>query len=226
MNPALTIRGILFDAEGVVIDTEVAWDEAQEQFLARRGIPYERLRLKPLLSGRTLAEGAAVMQNMYQYQGDIESQVQERRALIRNLVSGKVNFISGFKSFFHTVQANFDVALATAMDVELFELADARLELTSLFKGNVVTLRDVNFRSKPQPDLFLCAARLLGIPPALCAVIEDAPLGIRAALNAGMFAVGLTTTYDATMLHEAHLICSSFQEILDVFKEGREHPGA
>jgi HAD superfamily hydrolase (TIGR01509 family) len=208
------IQGILFDAEGVVIDTEAAWDAAQEQFLGRRGIPYERSKLKPLLSGRTLAEGASVMQDLYKYQGNVASHVKERRLLMRELVLNRLEFIPGFERFFSLVKDRYLVALATAMDVELFDLVDQRLNLTALFNGKVITLRDVHFKSKPNPDLFLCAANRLNAPPAWFAVIEDAPLGIKAALNAGMFAIGLTTTYEARLLADADLICSSFEEIL------------
>lgn len=207
------IRGILFDAEGVVIDTEAAWDAAQEQFLARRGIVYERSKLKPLLSGRTLAEGAVIMQDMYRYQGDIASHVEERRALMRDLIANRTGFIPGFELFFSKIKDRYLVALATAMDVELFDLVDQRLNLTALFNSQVITLRDVHFKSKPNPDLFLCAAKSLNLSPALFAVIEDAPLGVKAAINAGMFAIALTTTYNGSLLAEAHLICSSFEEI-------------
>jgi beta-phosphoglucomutase len=208
------IRGILCDAEGVTIDTEAVWDEAQKLFLERRGIKYDRAQLKPLLSGRTLAEGESIMHGLYHYSGDLAANVEERRALVRQLLSARTKFIPGFESFFATVSRTHAVALATAMDVELFALVDERLGLTRLFNGHVVTLPEVAFRSKPNPDLFLCAARKLGLAPANCAVIEDAPLGIRAAVNAGMVAIALTTTYDASLLTEADAICSSFPEVL------------
>ena len=211
--PQPEIHGILFDAEGVVIDTEPIWDESQKQFLSRRGISYERTKLKPLLSGRTLAEGCAIMQSLYSYPGRIEDHIEERRKLMLNLMSTQTSFIEGFQPFWEEIRAHYKAALATAMDVELFDIVDRRLGLRALFQGNVSTLRDVQFRSKPNPDLFLYAANKLGLPSNRCAVIEDAPLGIKGALNAGMLAVGLTTTYEAGLLSEAHWICSSFKEI-------------
>jgi beta-phosphoglucomutase len=160
------------------------------------------------------------MRDMYKYHGDVASHVHERRALMRELVSVQTKFMVGFERFFAAIRAEYDVALATAMDVELFDLVDDGLGLTRLFGGNVITLREVAFKSKPNPDLFLCAAERLGLSPALCIVIEDAPLGIKAALKAGMFAIALTTTYDAGLLREANVICSSFDEILTALKTG------
>jgi len=214
MGPTSNIRAVLFDAEGVVIDTEAAWDSAQETFLARRAISYERSRVKPLLSGRTLAEGASLLQSMYDYPGDVASHVEERRAIMRELLGVGAAFVPGFESFFSVVSKTYSVALATAMDVELFDIVDRQLGLRELFGDRVVTLRDVGFRAKPAPDLFLSAAQMLRVAPSNCAVIEDAPLGIAAALKAGMFAIALTTTYRRNLLTSAHLVCSSFVEIL------------
>ena len=61
------IDTIIFDAEGIVIDTEAVWDKGQEIFLQRRGFVYDRERIKPLLTGRTLAEGVEVMKQVYQF---------------------------------------------------------------------------------------------------------------------------------------------------------------
>ena len=54
------IDTIIFDGEGIVVDTETIWDKGQEEFLRRRGFVYDRERIKPLLTGRSLAEGVEV----------------------------------------------------------------------------------------------------------------------------------------------------------------------
>jgi sugar-phosphatase len=58
-------------------------------------------------------------------------------------------------------------------------------------------------RGKPAPDVFLIGAERLGVAPAGCAVIEDAPVGIRAAVAAGMLPVGVATTHPESELREA-----------------------
>ena len=67
------IDTIIFDGEGIVIDTESIWDKGQEIFLQRRGFVYDRDRIKPLLTGRTLAEGVEVMKQVYRFEGDTET---------------------------------------------------------------------------------------------------------------------------------------------------------
>ena len=69
---------------------------------------------------------------------------------------------------------------------------------------------------KPAPDLFLLAARRLGVEPDTCTVVEDSIFGIEAALRAGMQAIGFTSSYSAAVLHEAgaHRVFSTYDEFL------------
>ena len=71
--------------------------------------------------------------------------------------------------------------------------------MLSYFDGRIFSAQDVA-RGKPEPDLFLHAARVLGIPPARCAVIEDSPLGVEAANHAGMTAFGFARMTPAERL--------------------------
>jgi len=190
------IDTIIFDAEGIVIDTETIWDKGQAIFLQRRGFVYDRERIKPLLTGRTLAEGVEVMKQAYQFDGDTETLARERADIVRDLFIHETTFIDGFLPFFATVRGRYKTCIATAMDQELFKLVDQHLNLSALFANRIYTLDKVGFRSKPNPDIFLYAAQQLGSPPQNCVVIEDAPHGIDAAKRAGMRCIAISTTYD------------------------------
>ena len=88
--------------------------------------------------------------------------------------------------------AGFRLAVGSSGPPENVALVLDRLEARDLFEA-VVTGEDVT-RGKPDPEVFLIAAKRLGVPPARCAVIEDAPPGIAAANAAGMTSVGLLST--------------------------------
>jgi beta-phosphoglucomutase len=206
-------QAIVFDGEGVVIDTEGAWDRSQEILLARRGLTYDRNRLKPLLTGRSAREGIAVIKAMYGLPDDPSVLENERRNAMCEVIEDELDFVQGFLSFFKEVRHAFHTSLATAMDTELFEVVDRKLGLRKLFDDQVVTLEDVNNVAKPMPDLFVKAAHVMDVAPALCIVIEDAPYGIQAAKRAGMFAVALTTTYSPDFFQEADFVAGSFAEI-------------
>jgi HAD superfamily hydrolase (TIGR01509 family) len=207
------IDTIIFDAEGIVIDTETIWDKGQAIFLQRRGFVYDRERIKPLLTGRTLAEGVEVMKQAYRFDGDTEALARERADIVRELFMHETTFIDGFLPFFATVRDHYKTCIATAMDQELLKLVDQHLNLSTLFENRIYTLDKVGFRSKPNPDIFLYAAQQLGSAPKNCVVIEDAPHGIDAAKRAGMRCIAISTTYDAGKLQLADLIVNAYAEI-------------
>ena len=207
------IQAIIFDAEGVIIDTETIWDDAQAEFLRRRGIAYDRRAIKHRLSGRSQAEAVEIIKATYGLAEDGQALADERRELVRRQLEKRVDFVAGFRDFFHRIQPVYRTAVATAMPEELLAIVDARLGLSKLFAGHVYSLVAVGYRSKPNPDIFLHAARQLGVPPEHCVVIEDAPHGVEGARRAGMKSIGITTTYDRQTLGQADIVVDSFAQI-------------
>jgi HAD superfamily hydrolase (TIGR01509 family) len=207
------VEAILFDAEGVVVDTEPAWDRGQAELLRRRGLPYDREAIKPLLTGRSLAEGTALLRERYGLDDSVEALVRERAELVRTAFAEEVGLMPGFREFFECVSGLFPLALATSLDPELLALMDRRLGLTDLFSGHVYSLAREGLRAKPHPDLFLEAAGGLGVEPGRCLVIEDAPNGVEAARRAGMRCFGLATTHATEKLRMADRIFDGFADI-------------
>ncbi|TXI29938.1 MAG: HAD family phosphatase [Nitrosomonas oligotropha] len=207
------IDTIIFDAEGIVIDTETIWDKGQAIFLQRRGFVYDRERIKPLLTGRTLAEGVEVMRQAYRFDGDTEALARERADIVRELFIHETAFIEGFLPFYESVRNRYKTCVATAMDQDLLKLVDQHLNLSALFENRIYTLDKVGYRSKPNPDIFLYAAQQLGSAPEHCVVIEDAPHGIDAAKSAGMCCIAISTTYDPGKLQKADFVVNAYAEI-------------
>lgn len=207
------INAIIFDGEGVVFDSEMIWDRGQQDFLQRRGVAYERDKLKPLLTGRSLVEGVRVMQSLYGFTGQPETLARERLKIVQFLFATEVSFLTGFLEFHAKVKALHRTCLATSLAMELLELVDRRLGLSALFSDHVFSIADVGNIGKPAPDVFLFAARQLHTPAEHCLVIEDAPLGIEAARRAGMPCVALTSTYGREQLGAADAVVDRFSEI-------------
>jgi sugar-phosphatase len=92
-------------------------------------------------------------------------------------------------------------------------LATARLKLANLPTPKVLVSADDVSKGKPDPEPYLMGAKLLGINPAECLVIEDAPAGIRAAHAGGMKAIGITSTYEASELQEADAVVQKLAQI-------------
>lgn len=94
-------------------------------------------------------------------------------------------------------------------------LAKARLHAAGLRPPNVVIGADTVSDHKPHPAPYLLAAHRLGVAPQLCVAFEDTPTGIKAAREAGMHVVGVSTTLDPADLHEAHTIVPSLTDYLE-----------
>jgi beta-phosphoglucomutase len=204
---------VIFDAEGVVVDTEDAWDLAQRDLLARRGRVYDRETIKPLLTGRSGAEGARVIVDHFHLDDDPRALEVERRELVHQHLADGVRFIPGFERFHAAVAARYRTCVATAMDLELLASVDRRLGLSGRFDGHIFRLDRPGLRSKPHPDLFLHAAASMGVAPSACLVIEDSPFGIVAAERAGMRTVGLATTYRPDALVAADRVVTGYDEL-------------
>ena len=92
-------------------------------------------------------------------------------------------------------------------------LATSRLKLANLPTPKVLVSADDVSKGKPDPEPYLMGAKLLGMIPAECLVIEDAPAGIRAAHAGGMKAIGITSTYPASALQEADAVVQKLTQI-------------
>lgn len=209
----MTRDTIVFDGEGVVIDTEELWDRGQEEFLRRRGAVYDRAKVKHLLAGRSMEEGVRILQAEYGFGGDLKELAQERIAIVEDLFRREAKFVPGFESFYQRVQPSFKTCIATMMPKTLLDIVVARLRLDDLFGEHIYCPEPDCLPGKPAPDLFLYAANRLHSEPATCVVIEDSPAGIEAAGRARMYCVGIATTFSPDRLTSADLVVRSFDEI-------------
>ncbi|HKI03471.1 MAG TPA: HAD family phosphatase [Thermoanaerobaculia bacterium] len=207
------IEAILFDCDGVVIDSETIWDRCETEFLRRRGIAFDLALTKPLITGLGQIPSVLLLQEQYGVPGDPEALARERLEIIRGLFEQDVRFTPGFEELFETVRSRYRTCIATSMPEELFAVADRRLGLSRLFEGRVYFPSHVGGRAKPAPDIFLYAAAQLATPPERCLVIEDSPRGLEAARRAGMASIGLATTHEKELLTAADRVVGSFREI-------------
>ncbi len=207
------IKAIIFDLDGVIIDSENIWDISEQEFLAKRGIFYKREEIKHVITGTSMKEAIVKMQGFYGFSGRPEELASEWLEMVKGLFRQKIEFVSGFREFFENISDKYLTCVATSMDTELLEIVDRKLDLARYFPERIFTAADVGGKGKPAPDIFLYAAQRIGVLPSDCMVIEDAPLGIEAAHRAGMKCIALATTHNSDKLQEADYICQGFQDI-------------
>jgi beta-phosphoglucomutase len=138
--------------------------------------------------------------------------LNEKEELYRELyapfvtpVNGLVNILTGLK------KAGINMAMATSATVEDVDFILSRIPIRNDF--NAVVNSTMVSKPKPNPQIFLKAAEMLGVPAARCVVFEDSLAGIKAANAAGMKVVAITTGHTANELHPVDLVINDYTEL-------------
>jgi len=198
------------------VRTHHIWHESAVKFFGARGIEYTeemREKLKPLLVGRSVSEGAQIMKEMFGLEGDAHTLGEERMGYAREKFSADVEFIPGFLDFFERVKDQYKTCIGSAMRKEFMDVIKVNLGLSKLFGSHIYTIEHGAHKGKPDPGIFLHCAKQLESNPEECVVIEDAPNGIEAAKRAGMKCIGITTAFRRDQLVEADQVVDRFDEI-------------
>lgn len=205
---------LIFDMDGVIIDSEVLFDNADTEFFRRHGKVYNREEVALLLTGMHLREGTALIKEKYNFQNDVDSLTSERQSLLEAEYLIHLNYITGFENFYgRVIDAGLKTCIATSSNDHLLGLAIKKLGLEKKFGDNIFKASDVGNVSKPNPAIYLYAAEKMNTSPSKCFVVEDAPKGIQSAKNAGMFCIGITTTFAKDRLSHADMVVDSYEDI-------------
>jgi HAD superfamily hydrolase (TIGR01509 family) len=178
------IRALIFDMDGLLVDSEPLAARALEEFLRL----HDR-ELRPELLGRTigrrLPEAIALLAETYELATPVEELTRTYDQLRLAALRGNLRPMPGAAALLTFArQAGLRLALATSSLRTHADLSLAETKLAGLFDAEATG--DEVERGKPAPDIFLLAAARLGVEPADCVVLEDAPAGIAAAAAAGM----------------------------------------
>lgn len=202
---------VLFDVDGVLVDSLPAHFLAFQQLGEQLGVPFTREMLDRTLgqhNGRIFPMwlGNQVASERF---GDLADQ---KEALYRSLAATELQAIEGAVELVKALhQAGLPLAVGSSGPRLNVELAIRVLGLAPYF--DVVITGDDVTRGKPAPDIFLLAAQRLGVDPATCVVVEDAEQGVQAALAAGMRVIAVTTSLPAVRLQAATRVVDSLTQL-------------
>jgi beta-phosphoglucomutase len=202
---------VLFDMDGVIVDSNPYHKLAFEAFLKRHDVFLTDDELKTRVYGRTNQE---IMRFIFKENFSPErSEVwaDEKEALFRKLYKD-VSPVKGLVSFLEKLKArNIKTAVGTSAPKLNLVFILEKIQLVSYFDA-LLHAADVQF-GKPNPEIYLKAAGRLQTNPAHCIVIEDSLPGIQAGLDAGMKVIGITTTHTIAELAHAHLVIDDFESL-------------
>ena len=198
--------------DGVLVDNARIHVEAFMEWCRRHGVPFEESRIRQLFGMGNDDIFRAILGEENLSQEKIEKYSQEKEKIYREIyaptirpVAGLVDLLQGLKARgvkpavgSSGMRANVDFVLEKCGIGQYFD---------AISDGDMIT------RAKPDPQVFLLGAQLLGLPPADCFVIEDSFAGIEAARRAGMKVVAMATTYKRGEHKDYDLLIDDFTEI-------------
>jgi HAD superfamily hydrolase (TIGR01509 family) len=180
----VTIRAVVFDMDGVLVDSEPFGFEAMRRVMARYGLPYGEAENAEFL-GRTTLDSCRILKERHRLPESEETLADWYvEGMLEQIARGPIP-MAGVPEVLRRIRAaGYRMALASSAEVRVIDANLTALGLRPLFDA-VVSGTQVA-RGKPAPDVFLAAAERLGAPPATCLVVEDSRNGLLAAKAAGM----------------------------------------
>jgi HAD superfamily hydrolase (TIGR01509 family) len=191
--------------------------EAFAVFAERHGLPPLTQEDRARLDGRRNSEIFPILFKREVPREEWLAYEHEKEGLYRELSRGRLSPMNGLQRLIDQLaEDGIPMALATSAPKLNVTHTLAELGLSDAF--SIIVRGDEVARGKPAPDVFIEAARRLGVEPGDCLVFEDAPMGIEAAQAAGMRVVALTTSFEAAHFEQLQPppthVCCDFEDYL------------
>jgi len=210
----MTARAVIFDMDGVIVDTEPLWRQAEREVFAEVGLELTEADCERTMGMRT-DEVVAWWYEASPWPGpsprEVEAKITSR---MEALIAERAEPMPGLAHALYLVTSTgLRLGLATSSCPALIDAVLTKLDLRDAFSA--ICSAEAEPLGKPHPGVFLTAARRLGVEPAECIVIEDSPIGVQAARAAGMHVIAVPPAhlFDDPVFDKAHAKLSSLEEL-------------
>ncbi|MPZ90075.1 MAG: HAD-IA family hydrolase [Actinobacteria bacterium] len=200
------LEAVIFDCDGLLLDTETHWSEAETTLFARYGKTFGRDH-KLRMIGSSLQATGVILEELLEQPGRAAEINTEMIELVEEAMVASEP-MPGAADLVAELRGRVPVALASNSWRRLITVALHAAELADSF--DVVVCGDEVEHPKPAPDIYLEATRLLEVAPERTIALEDSPNGVRAARAAGMFVIGVPS-FDGIELPDAHFVADSLK---------------
>ncbi|RQW99585.1 HAD family hydrolase [Micromonospora globispora] len=177
------VDAVLFDLDGVIVDSEPVWEEVRRAYVAAHGGTWQPDTQRRLM-GMSTGEWAAYLSGELGVDRNPEQVATEVVAEMTRRYAEHVPLIDDADAVVRRMAARWTLGLASSSPTRLIAAALAATGLTDAFGAALST--EETARGKPAPDVWLAVAARLGVDPARCVAIEDSSNGVRSAAAAGM----------------------------------------
>jgi HAD superfamily hydrolase (TIGR01509 family) len=206
---------IIFDCDGVLVDSEIIAHQLLAQMMTDLGHPMTTAESIQKFAGRSLADSLALIEAILGR--SIPDHLGQRYSrLLLERLGRDLKPVAGVKAAIMTLR--YPRCVASSSSLERIRLSLEVTGLASLFGANIFSATQVA-HGKPAPDLYLFAARTMAVAPEDCVVIEDSTLGASAGRAAGMKVVGFTGAAHATSDAAQHLAAAGACRVISSMAE-------
>ena len=182
------IDAVVFDLDGVLLQSEEVWDAVRERYVRERGGRYDE-EVQRAMMGMSAPEWSRYLHEEAGVPDDADTINLDVVERMLDAYRRELPLLPGAAEAVRRTAAAFPLALASSSNREVFEAVLELAGLADCFRTTVSS--EEVARGKPAPDVYLEAARRLGVPPERCAAVEDSHAGIRSAKTAGMRVVAI-----------------------------------
>jgi HAD superfamily hydrolase (TIGR01509 family) len=204
-------KTILWDMDGVISDSYSFHFAAWQEVFTKRGIKFTKEDFTKLFGTRNDFIIGTIMGREFP-ERDVKIMVQEKEENFRRKAIGSIKPFPGAVKLLNILKkGNFKLGLVSSAPKENIDLVLNELNLAGIF--NCIVFGQEVSESKPGPQIYLLAARKLEVTPNDCVVIEDSPLGVKAAKTAGMKCLAITNTHPRQKLEDADRVVDSLENV-------------
>lgn len=214
MSKEQKLKAVLFDMDGVLVDSEAYIREAAISMFAEKGYQVSEEDFMPFTGmGENRYLGGVAEKHHIPF--ELEQDKRRTYEIYADLVRGKLPPLDGVTEFIDKCRIRgLKLAVASSADPVKVYINLEEIGLDKKLFQAIVTGLDIEHK-KPAPDIFLKAAQLLGVAAGECLVVEDAISGVAAGLEAGARVLALLTSFPAEELSEAHWITDTLATASD-----------
>jgi HAD superfamily hydrolase (TIGR01509 family) len=214
------IEAVVFDLDGIIIDSEHVWDEVRQQLAEERGGRWNEDASRDMM-GMSSIEWSRYMRDVVGLTEEPEEISAEVVRRLEERYRRELPLIAGAELAVDRLAERWPLALASSSNRELIDLVLESSGLGRYFEASVSS--EEVARGKPAPDVFLEAARRLGVGPTSCAAVEDSENGILAAKAAGMRTIAIPNPHyppHEDALAAADVVLASIEKLTPAAVEG------
>ena len=183
------INAVIFDMDGVMIDSEPLWEKTERILLARRSIDYSP-DYRDKIVGLNQRDSGRLLVDTFDLDETVEDIINERISILTSIYEEELELIPALVPLLEQLaREGYRLAVASSSPLRVVTFV---LDMFSLYDHFLTVVSgDSVGNGKPHPDIYLHTADMLGVVPAECVAIEDSINGLRSAKGAGMYCIAI-----------------------------------